>query len=74
MIEYPTLSEARAAIEGANGAELLEQTISVDFAFVRKPSGGSGGGGARKSGGRARSRSPGARGGAREEEGDGEVE
>ncbi|KAI7158822.1 hypothetical protein KC349_g4623 [Hortaea werneckii] len=34
LIEYPTLSEAKAAIEGANGEKLLEQTISVDFAFT----------------------------------------
>ncbi|KAK5016887.1 RNA-binding protein 8A, partial [Cryomyces antarcticus] len=33
LIEYPTLSEAKAAIEGANGVQLLEHTISVDFAF-----------------------------------------
>lgn len=63
LIEYPTLAEARAAIEGANGVELLEQTISVDFAFVRQPEKPSGAGRAgRKSGGeKARSRSPGER-------------
>lgn len=66
------MSEARAAIDGANGTKLLDQTLAVDFAFVRPPPGktggasGSGAGGAarggRKSGGgggRARSRSPG---------------
>ncbi|KAJ8607392.1 hypothetical protein MRB53_040338 [Persea americana] len=37
LIEYPTLNEARAAIDGANGTKLLDQTISVDFAFVRPP-------------------------------------
>ncbi|KAK4991041.1 hypothetical protein LTR50_002120 [Elasticomyces elasticus] len=65
LIEYNTLSEARAAIEGANGTKLLDQTIAVDFAFVRPPPGkggnqGAGGRGGRK-GGRARSVSPGAR-------------
>lgn len=62
LIEYPTLSEAKAAIEGAHGEKLLEQTIGVDFAFVRPPpakgQGGSRGG---RKGGRQRSRSPGAR-------------
>lgn len=72
LIEYPTLSEAKAAIEGANGEQLLEQTISVDFAFVRKPSSGAGrNAGARKSGTeRTRSRSPGVKEGARDEDGD----
>ena len=37
LIEYATLSEAKAAIEGANGTKLLDQTIAVDFAFVRPP-------------------------------------
>jgi RNA-binding protein 8A len=37
LIEYPTLDEARAAIKGANGDELLEQKITVEFAFVRPP-------------------------------------
>ncbi|KAK7537409.1 RNA-binding protein 8A [Phyllosticta citribraziliensis] len=63
LIEYPTVSEARAAIEGADGKKLLDQTIAVDYAFVRPPpkQGGArggprrGGGGA---GGRGRSRSP----------------
>ncbi|TKA73225.1 hypothetical protein B0A49_04894 [Cryomyces minteri] len=65
LIEYPTLSEAKAAIEGANGVQLLEHTISVDFAFVRPPpgkgqQGGRGGRGAPKTAGaRTRSRSPG---------------
>jgi RNA-binding protein 8A len=65
LIEYPTLDEAKAAIKGANGEELLEQKVTVDFAFVRPPPAGKGrardhdrkqsGRGA----GRARSRSPG---------------
>ncbi|GAB1310022.1 RNA-binding protein 8A [Madurella fahalii] len=72
LIEYTTLEEARAAIDGANGTQLLDQTVQVDFAFVRPPpgkanarpgGGGSGPGrtsnrGARS--GRSRSRSPGA--------------
>lgn len=74
FIEYPTLAEARAAIDGAHDTKLLDQTINVDFAFVRPPpnAGGAnkggargGGGGARGGGGgrrnnRSRSRSPGA--------------
>ncbi|KAF2755206.1 RNA-binding domain-containing protein, partial [Pseudovirgaria hyperparasitica] len=35
LIEYPTLDEAKDAIKGANGTKLLDQTISVDYAFVR---------------------------------------
>ncbi|KAF2795236.1 RNA-binding domain-containing protein [Melanomma pulvis-pyrius CBS 109.77] len=71
LIEYPTLKEATAAIEGANGAELLEQKVTVDFAFVRSPPAGKGGrgrdndGGGRRGGrggGRGRSRSPGREG------------
>ncbi|KAI1825635.1 hypothetical protein F4861DRAFT_547517 [Xylaria intraflava] len=58
LIEYPTLQEARAAIDGAHETKLLDQTIYVDFAFVRPPP-GKGGRGNRQSnrGGRARSRS-----------------
>lgn len=67
LIEYPTLQEARAAIDGANDTKLLDQTIHVDFAFVRPPpnagknSNGLGSsnrirGGARRN--RSRSRSP----------------
>ncbi|KAK2757015.1 hypothetical protein FQN54_004984 [Arachnomyces sp. PD_36] len=63
LIEYPTVSEAREAIKALNGSKLLDQTISVDFAFVRPPpaSKGKGGGGYQGGrgggGGRARSRS-----------------
>ncbi|KAL1590893.1 hypothetical protein WHR41_00486 [Cladosporium halotolerans] len=62
LIEYPTLDEAKEAIEGANGKQLLEQTIGVDFAFVRPPpnKNSSAARGGRKSD-RRRSRSPGAR-------------
>ena len=67
LIEYPTMDEAKAAIEGANGEKLLEQTVGVDFAFVRPPPAkGQAGKGGRK-GGRQRSASPGAR---RREDGD----
>ncbi|KAI0099238.1 hypothetical protein GGR51DRAFT_535944 [Nemania sp. FL0031] len=58
LIEYTTLQEARAAIDGAHETKLLDQTIYVDFAFVRPPP-GKGGRGNRQShrGGRGRSRS-----------------
>lgn len=64
LIEYPTLEEARAAIDGANNTELLDQNIEVDFAFVRPPQGTvkkreKGGRGHNRES-RARSRSPGA--------------
>jgi RNA-binding protein 8A len=73
LIEYTTLEEARAAIDGANDTELLDQNVQVDFAFVRPPPGKNarggaiGGGAARGSNrgarsGRSRSRSPGAKG------------
>ncbi|UKZ75270.1 hypothetical protein TrVFT333_002945 [Trichoderma virens FT-333] len=37
LIEYATLEEARAAIDGAHNTKLLDQTVQVDFAFVRPP-------------------------------------
>ncbi|KFA69728.1 hypothetical protein S40285_08118 [Stachybotrys chlorohalonatus IBT 40285] len=65
LIEYDTLEEARAAIDGAHGTKLLDQTIAVDFAFVRPPPGGKGARGGRAGGrdaggrrGRSRSKSP----------------
>ncbi|KAI4749154.1 RNA-binding domain-containing protein [Aureobasidium sp. EXF-12298] len=67
LIEFPTLEEAKAAVEGVNGTKLLDQTISVDFAFVRPPptknnnNQSRGGGPARGGKSRNRSRSPGAR-------------
>jgi len=65
LIEYPTVDEARAAIDGAHNTKLLDQTLDVDFAFVRPPPGkGRGGGGGRppaKGRARTRSRSPAAR-------------
>ncbi|EXJ86895.1 hypothetical protein A1O3_03849 [Capronia epimyces CBS 606.96] len=64
LIEYPTQVEAAAAIKALNGAKLLEQTISVDYAFVRPPPKDKGRGGkpserrgGRGGGGRSRSRS-----------------
>lgn len=58
------MDEAKAAIKGANAEELLEQNITVDFAFVRPPPAGKGRArdhDRRQSGrgaGRARSKSP----------------
>ncbi|KAK1767145.1 hypothetical protein QBC33DRAFT_559270 [Phialemonium atrogriseum] len=76
LIEYSTLQEARAAIDGANQTKLLDQTISVDFAFVRPPPGGKGGrgggrGAPRRARSRSRSRSPGAQ---KDDDGDDVVE
>jgi len=59
LIEYPTLDEARAAIDGAHGTKLLDQTVDVDFAFVRPPPKGRGGRAPPKGRARSRSRSPG---------------
>ncbi|KAL4973377.1 hypothetical protein BDW66DRAFT_106453 [Aspergillus desertorum] len=66
LIEYSTLPEAAEAIKELNGTKLLDQTIEVDYAFVRPPpsnkgkSGGRGGrGGRNRSRSRDRSRSPG---------------
>ncbi|KAM4068022.1 RNA recognition motif domain-containing protein [Hirsutella rhossiliensis] len=67
LIEYTTLEEARAAIDGAHDTKLLEQTVQVDFAFVRPPPGKAGRGGRAGAGGRrgrSRSRSPEAKDGA----------
>ncbi|KAI0001240.1 RNA-binding domain-containing protein [Xylariaceae sp. FL0662B] len=60
LIEYPTLQEARAAIDGAHQTKLLDQTINVDFAFVRPPPGKGNRGGrpSHRGRGRSRSRSP----------------
>ncbi|MGH2311224.1 hypothetical protein ACQ10P_15500, partial [Enterococcus faecalis] len=56
LIEYATLEEARAAIDGAHSSKLLDQTVQVDFAFVRPPP-GKGARGDRPGGRRGRSRS-----------------
>ena len=59
LIEYSTVSEADEAVKSLNGSKLLDQTINVDYAFVRPPPSGKGKGGAPKGGrgGRGRSRS-----------------
>lgn len=69
MIEYSTLPEATEAIKNLNGTKLLDQTIQVDYAFVRPPPSNKGKAGGQRGGGRGgrgrsrsreRSRSPGA--------------
>jgi len=57
LIEYSTLDEARAAIDGAHSTKLLDQTIEVDFGFVRPPPGKAAKGGRAPAKGKARSRS-----------------
>ncbi|ETW79256.1 hypothetical protein HETIRDRAFT_324168 [Heterobasidion irregulare TC 32-1] len=57
LVEYETMAEAQAAIDGASGTTLLEQTLQCDYAFVRPPpSGPKKGRGGRE--GRGRSASP----------------
>jgi len=59
LIEYATQPEAKSAIKALDGTKLLDQTISVDFAFVRPPpanKGKGGGGKGGRRGGRSRSR------------------
>ncbi|KEZ42231.1 hypothetical protein SAPIO_CDS6084 [Scedosporium apiospermum] len=68
LLEYATLQEARAAINGANNTKFLDQTINVDFAFVRPPP-GKGGRGARGGRRRGRSRSRTPEGGSRDADG-----
>ncbi|TQN68979.1 RNA-binding protein 8A-B [Colletotrichum shisoi] len=51
LIEYATLAEARAAIDSAHETKLLDQTVYVDFAFVRPPPGSKGGSGSGNRGG-----------------------
>ncbi|KAE8331714.1 hypothetical protein BDV39DRAFT_149361 [Aspergillus sergii] len=69
LIEYSTLPEATEAIKNLNGTKLLDQTIQVDYAFVRPPPSNKGKAGGQRGGGRGgrgrsrsreRSRSPGA--------------
>ncbi|EIW78978.1 RNP containing family member [Coniophora puteana RWD-64-598 SS2] len=57
LVEYETMAEAQAAIEGASNTPLLEQAIQCDYAFVRPPpTGPKKGRGGRE--GRGRSASP----------------
>lgn len=37
LVEYETKAEAQAAITGASGSQMLEQTLQCDFAFTRPP-------------------------------------
>ncbi|KAF8235639.1 RNP containing family member [Tricholoma matsutake] len=57
LVEYETMSEAQAAIDGAAGTSLLEQVIQCDYAFVRPPPSGP----KKGRGARGRSASPGRR-------------
>lgn len=60
LVEYETMAEAQAAIDGASGTTLLEQQLQCDYAFVRPPpTGPKKGRGGRE--GRGRSASPGRR-------------
>eukprot|EP01110_Echinostelium_bisporum_P012075 TRINITY_DN6299_c0_g1_i1.p2 TRINITY_DN6299_c0_g1~~TRINITY_DN6299_c0_g1_i1.p2 ORF type:complete len:158 (+),score=49.65 TRINITY_DN6299_c0_g1_i1:23-496(+) len=43
LIEYETKKEAEQAISKMNGSEVMEQTISVDWAFLNDPSSGASG-------------------------------
>jgi len=45
LIEYEHFKEAQAAIDGLNGATLLEHKLGVDWAFKKPPHAGGGGGG-----------------------------
>lgn len=54
LVEYETMRDAQAAIDGMNNTQLLEQTILCDYAFVRPPPAGP----KKGRGGRGRSASP----------------
>ncbi|KAF8880197.1 RNP containing family member [Infundibulicybe gibba] len=57
LVEYETMAEAQAAIDGASGTTLLEQAIQCDYAFTRPPPSGP----KKGRGARGRSASPGRR-------------
>jgi len=40
LVEYETMTDAQAAIDGASGTTLLEQPVQCDYAFVRPPPSG----------------------------------
>ena len=48
LIEFGTFKEAQAAVDGLNGHSLLEQEISVTWAFKKPPAGARRGGGNRR--------------------------
>ena len=40
LVEYETMTDAQAAIDGASGTILLEKPVQCDYAFVRPPPSG----------------------------------
>jgi len=40
LVEYATYSDAKSAIDQANGSTLLDQVLECEFAFVRPPPSG----------------------------------
>ncbi|GAB5588450.1 hypothetical protein Unana1_03350 [Umbelopsis nana] len=61
LIEYETYKEAKAAIDNANNTKFYDQTIHVDFTFVRPPENAGRQQDRRESRRRQRSASPGKR-------------
>lgn len=56
LVEYETMTDAQAAIDGASGTPLLEQPVQCDYGFIRPPPSGP-----KKGRMRGRSASPGHR-------------